>query len=214
MLRRLIGTVGLTLVALLAFPSAGHAQWWDWIWGLSGPQMIGGVVGCEWDLEHKSGDKEDKVECRAADYPIYNTVKPREARRVWLTLDAGIYTSTGKDSGEGDQRNRYGWFENHMVAFEPLLEIRGATLGKAQLHHSAGVTYDVLFGKHFSVFDNAGFKFRPIAVTFPNGMNASFTLRYYPNRFTSEDFGIVNPNERKDGGEWVWGFSYGVRIKK
>ena len=209
MSRRHLGILGVTLLGVLVFPSAGHANIWDWWWGLSGPQMIGAVLHCEWDLQHKSGDKENVIECRAIDYLFYHKLKPRSERRVWLTLDAGAYTSTGMDSGDNDE-NKYGWFENHMVAFEPMLEIRGIKIGGVQLHHGlAGVSYDVLFGKHFSPFDNAGFKFRPIGVTFPNRHNASFTLRYFPNRFTSEDFGVTNLTQQKDGGEWVWGFTYG-----
>jgi hypothetical protein len=181
---------------------------------MSGPQMMGPVLHCEYDLLHLGGGNDgegDVVECRGIDYLFYNKLKPRSERRFWLSLDAGFYFSTGKDS----DGNRYEPGENFMVALEPLLEVRGARLGSIRLNHGLmGITYDVLFGEKFSTFDNAGFKFRPIGVTFPNKMNASFTLRYYPRRFTAEDFGLTNPNQPKGAGEWVWGFNFGWLWKK
>ena len=128
-------------------------------------------------------------------------------RRVWLSLDSGLYTSTGKDSSEG---NEFGWFENHMVAFEPILEVRSYTSDNVMLNHGLiGMSYDVLFGSKFSIFDKAGFKFRPIAISIKRKFNASVTVRYYPNRFTAEEFGLVAPNPVSDDGEFVYGFTMG-----
>jgi len=56
MLRKLLGTISLCLLALFAFPKASEASIWDIIWGMSGPQMMGLVLHCEWDLQHRSGD--------------------------------------------------------------------------------------------------------------------------------------------------------------
>jgi len=202
-----LGTIGI-LLSLLAIPSTGHASIIDIIWGMSGPQMIGVVLHCEVDLEHKSVDKEDLIECRGIDYLLYHRLKPRPVRRVWLSLDAAYYFSTDKDS----DGNEFNWFENHMVAFEPILEVRSYTSPDENfmVHHGLmGITYDVLFGENFDTFDNVGLKFRPIGVTINKRYNASFTLRYYPRRFVSEDFGIINPTQNKDGGEWVYGFTVG-----
>ena len=93
---------------MLAFPSTGHASIWDIIWGMSGPQMMGPVFHCEWDLQHRSGEKEDVIECRAIDYLFYHKLKPRPDRRVWLSLDSGVYFSTGKDSGENGRTSSTG----------------------------------------------------------------------------------------------------------
>jgi hypothetical protein len=209
MSRRKLGTI-VILLSLLAIPSTGHASIIDIIWGMSGPQMIGVVLHCEIDLEHKSADpdKKDVIECRGIDYLFYKQLKPRPLRRAWLSLDAGYYFSTSKDS----DGNQFDWFENHMVAFEPLLEVRSYTSTDANfmLHHGLmGISYDVLFGENFDTFDNVGLKFRPMGVTINKRYNASFTLRYYPRRFTSENFGIINPAQDKDGGEWVYGFTVG-----
>jgi hypothetical protein len=207
MVRKLLGITSFCLLAVLASPKTSEASIWDIIWGMSGPQMMGPVFHCEWDLQHRSGDG-DIVECRAIDYLVYNKVRSRTVRNVWISLDSAFYFSTTKDS----DGNQFDWFENFMVAFEPMLEARTyrSPGDNFMLHHGLmGVTYDVLFGENFDTFDKVGLKFRPIGVTINKSYNASLTLRYYPQRFTSEEFGIVNPSQDKDGGEWVWGFTVG-----
>ncbi len=207
MSRRHLGTLSFALLALLAVPSVGHASIWDWIWGMSGPQMVGPVLHCEWDLQHESGDG-DIFECRVIDLLVHNRVRSRSERQVWLSLDSAFYFSTGKNS----DGNQFDWFENYMVALEPMLEARSykSPDSNFMLHHGVmGITYGVLFGENFGTFDKVGLKFRPVGVTINKKYNASFTLRYYPQRFTSEEFGIVNPTQDKDGGEWVWGFTVG-----
>jgi hypothetical protein len=206
MSRRYLGTLALAAFALLAFPNTGHASIWDWWWGMSGPQMMGPVLHCEWDLQHRSDDKEGVIECRAIDYLFYNKLKRRPDRQVWLSLDSGFYFSTGKNS----DGNPFEAFKTFMVAFEPMLEVRSRTRENFMMFHGLmGFSYDVLFGENFDTFDNVGLKFRPVGVAFYKKYNASFTLRYYPRRFTSEDFGIVNPTQDKTGGEWIWGFTVG-----
>ena len=214
MSRKKLGTMGI-LLSLLAIPSAAHGSIIDIIFGMSGPQMIGVVLHCELDLEHKSADpdKKDVLECRGIDYLFYKQLKPRPVRRVWLSLDAAYYFSTGKNS----DGNVYSKFNDHMVAFEPILEVRSYTSGENNfmLHHGLmGVTYDLLWGENsqgqdYDTFDNVGLKFRPIGVTINKKYNASFTLRYYPRRFTSEDFGIINPAQDKTAGEFVYGVTVG-----
>lgn len=212
MLRKLLGITSVCLLALLAFPKASEASIWDIIWGMSGPQMMGPVLHCEWDLQHESGDG-NIFECRAIDYLFHNQVRSRTERNVWMSLDSAFYFSTGKSS----DGNEFGKFKNFMLAFEPMLEVRTYKSGESNfmLHHGVmGVTYNVLFGENtlgedYDTFDNVGLKFRPIGVTINKSYNASFTLRYYPRRFVSEDFGIINPAQDKTGGEWVYGFTVG-----
>ena len=86
------------LLALLAFPSAGHASIWDWIWTMSGPQMVGVVFHCELDWEHKDPENYKAHECRIIDYRVLGGAQTRKERRTWLTLDTNGYTSTGKNS--------------------------------------------------------------------------------------------------------------------
>ena len=44
MCRRYAGITGIALLAVLGFPGVSHASIWDWIWTMSGPQMIGDRV--------------------------------------------------------------------------------------------------------------------------------------------------------------------------
>ena len=212
MLRKLLGTISLCLLVLFAFPKASEASIWDIIWGMSGPQMMGPVLHCEWDLQHRSGEG-DIFECRAIDYLFHNKVRSRAVRNVWISLDSAFYFSTGKSS----DGNEFGKFKNFMVAFEPMLEVRTYKSGENNfmLHHGLmGVTYGLLWGENtlgqgYDTFDNVGLKFRPIGVTINKRYNASFTVRYYPRRFVSEDFGIINPTQDKTDGEFVYGFTVG-----
>jgi hypothetical protein len=228
MSRRFLGTLGLALLALLAFPSAGHASIWDFIWSMSGPQMQGLVLHCELDWEGnagKFGETKDQngnviknarawtlTECRFIDKRFVGYLAPRADRRTWLTLDTIGYVSTGKNSeDEGIQFDFSAW-QNQMLAFEPLLEIRGPSFfgGDLVLHHGLiGATYNVLFGD-FPTFDKLGFKFRPVGVTIKRRFNTAFQIRLYPNGFTEDEFGFGPPLPDQDrGAELTYGFNLG-----
>src|SRR5262245_60202332 len=130
MSRRHLGTIGVTLLVLFAFPGTGHANIIDWIWSMSGPQMFGVVLHCEYDIQNNKSD------CRGVDLPPFvGRTAPRQERRVWLSLDTGLYTSTGRDSGGVDFRK----FKNNMVAFEPLLEMRSYTSRDRKVDYSHGL---------------------------------------------------------------------------
>jgi len=204
MTRRHLGRLGIALLALLGFPSTGHASIWDFIWTLSGPQMMGFPVHCEYDLENR------KTECREFDRRFVGQLKARQERRVWLSIDTGPYFSTGKNSENID----FEAFRTWMVVVEPMVEIRSLTSpgGNFMLHHGLfGASYDVLFGPDFDTFDKMGLKFRPVGVTIYKKINASFTMRWYPHGFTSDEFGIGPrlPNRDRDS-ETVYGFNIGV----
>jgi hypothetical protein len=224
MSRRYPRILAVALFALFAVPSTVHASIWDFIWTMSGPQMMGVVLHCEYDPQHREErDKEyDAVDCRFLDRLFFHTLKPRVYRSVWVSLDTGYYVSTARDSGP-DAVNKYNWFENQMVAFEPMLEIRSFTnrvrndngtytTGNLSFHHGLiGASYDVLFGKKFSAFDKIGYKFRPFGITYKK-VNASFTVRWYPNGFTADEFGNAEPRlenvNRKS--EVLYGATIGV----
>jgi hypothetical protein len=218
--RRHVRIAGVTLLALLGVPGASHASVWDWIWSMSGPQMVGVVFHCEWDWEPKDpnatkGDSQGKPysasECRFVDKKIVGNARARTTRRTWLTLDTNAYTSTGKNSDDFE----FEAFENFMVAFEPMVEIRSFTndAGKGNLsfHHGlVGMSYDILFGEDHGTFDKIGFKFRPIGFTYKK-LNGAFNIRWYPNGFTGDEFGVSEPrlDDINRPSETLWGFSVG-----
>jgi hypothetical protein len=136
-------------------------------------------------------------------------VKPRSERRFWLSIDTGFYTGTGKDSDGHSFRP----LRDNMIAWEPIFEVRSYTSldGKVVYNHGLiGISWDLLLSPDYPSFDKFGLKFRPVAVTINKKWNMSYTLRLYPNGFTSDEFGIgppvVNPNREA---EVLHGFTIG-----
>ena len=102
-----------------------------------------------------------------------------------------------------------------MLAIEPMVEFRSYTSndnkGDLSFHHGLiGMSYDVLAGKNFGTFDKIGFKFRPVGFTYKK-LNAAFNIRWYPNGFTGDEFGVVQPrmHDIDRPSETLWGFSMG-----
>jgi len=200
MSRRHIVVVGIVAGIALAAPPSARASWWDIVWQMSGPQMMGPVLHCEYDFG--SGE----TECRALDLIFYGELAPRQQRKIWLSLDTGIYFSTGKNS-EGES---FEAFDVWMVPFEPMLEIQSAGGTDWSLSHGlAGLSYMHFFGKDFSAFDNVGVKFRPIGVRIQK-ITLSWNVRFFPNGFTPDQFGVGPPPPVVDRrAEAVHGFSVG-----
>jgi len=208
MSRTSLGTAGIILATLLAFPGIARASIIDVIWRMSGPQLVGAVLHCEYDPQFKGGSGETRNECRILDKKFAGTLQDRDMRFWWVSLDTGAYTSTGKDAEGHD----YEAFKNNMVAFEPMLELGYKVGTHVRLHHGvAGLSYGVLFGPEFGTFDKAGLKFRPIGVTVNRKFNISYTLRVYPNGFTADQFGFGDPLPEGTNreAEAVHGFSVG-----
>ena len=220
MSRRFLGVVGGALIALLAFPSAGHANIIDWIWSMSGPQMASFfVLHCELDWERNKGhfsalDASHQhpwtlSECRVYDWRVLGNLRSRTQRKSWLSIDTAAYTSTSKGSSGFD----FNAFDHSMVVVEPIFEVRSFTTKNWMFNHGViGASYQILAGTDHSTFDKFAIKFRPIAVTYKKKVNGSFNMRWYPNGFTPDEFGAVTPRiddlERRS--EMVWGFSFGV----
>jgi hypothetical protein len=192
------GAIGLALLAVLVFPRAASADWWDFIWEMSGPQMIGtAVFQCKVDVLGQGA-----TACRAIHMKAAGSISPLTERRLWLTLPILAHVGTGKDS---DARPYDAW-KNGMLSFDPMLEVRSAEAGGVDVYHSAGLTMNRLFGKGYTPLWNAGLKVRPIGVVFNGRWDAALNLRWYPDGFTAGDFG-VGPVLPDAPGETTWGFS-------
>lgn len=228
MRRTSVRTLGILLVGSLAYPAAAHANIWDLIWKMSGPQMMGFPLHCEWTFGDKDkvpdqpnppskidrvtpGPPYSRFECRELDFRFHGNVKPRKARRLWLSVDGGPYFSTGKDP-HGEIDPEFKKFEVWMVAAEPLLEVRSGTLWGIMFNHGVGATYDVLFGDGFPTFDKAGIKFKPVTATIARRVNASLTVRWYPTGTTLDEFGKTSdrPEDLRHKNEFSPGISVGV----
>jgi len=212
MLRRYLGSLVLAWFGLLALPSAGRASIIDWIWTMSGPQMVGLVLHCEYDIQNNIS------ECRGLDYRFAGKLSPRQERRVWLSIDTGFYVSTSYDS----ETTKYSWFKDQMIAFEPMLEVRSyssrpnaAGIRAVDYHHGLiGISWDLLTGTDHAAFDKFGLKFRPVGITIKKKWNMSYTLRLYPNGFSPDEFeGPSVPNLNRPM-EVLHGFTFGVLLGK
>ena len=174
MSRSHLGTAGLVFIALLAFPRASSAGLMDYIHEMSGPQMGSFLlVDCEYSL------RDQNRSCYVYDHRVSGDTNVRQGSNLWFTLAGGAYTSTWKDSKTGE----YGWFENYMIAFEPMLFAGSSSRSR----HGIGLTYNFLFGERFGRFNNLGVKIVPFSIPLGPG-NLVITARYYPDRFTTADF--------------------------
>jgi hypothetical protein len=178
-----LGTAGIVLVALLAFPRTATANILDMIWEMSGPQLIGIVVlHCKIDLQGRPG------ECRSVDVKLPDTPTRELPARFWVSMEAAGYFSTGKNSGQ----NEFEAFRIGMAGLDAALEVRsGSYKGWTFYHGLAGVTYNYLFGKGFDSFDKIGLKFRPIGVTRGRWIDLALNIRAYPNGFGSDELGFA-----------------------
>jgi hypothetical protein len=97
-----------------------------------------------------------------------------------------------------------------MFVVEPIFEVRGITRGNLMLNYGViGASYQVLGGSDSPTLDKFAIKFRPLTVTYKR-FNASFNMRWYPNGFTADEFGVgpsLDNVERPS--EMTWGFSIG-----
>ena len=216
----------IVLVGVLVTPGLAHASLWDLIWKMSGPQMSGFPLHCEWAFGNIESDEtralrakgqpglnDTRAECRMFDYRFTGQVKRRSQRRAWLSLDTGPYFSTGKDPHGAGTDPDYDTGEVWMLAVEPILEVRSGSFwnDKLTLNHGVlGATYDIFFGGDFDTFDKAGLKFKPVTATIARKVNVSLTARWYPNGTTPDEFGKAPPQPGVNRpSEWVYGFSVG-----
>jgi hypothetical protein len=204
MSQRHLRVVGIALLALLACPRAGSAGIIDFIWEMSGPQLIGfSLYHCELDLHRDPKDKSHPEESN----PRCEPLPAREGHRhglLRLTLDASPYFSTGKNS----DTNRFEWFKNGMVAVEPMLEARWpccAKNGEFSVHHDVGFSYSFLFGEHFARFNTPAVKITPAGVRFNKRISLAYNLRLY-YKLRPEDFesgprlvNLIRKSERVHG---------------
>lgn len=203
MSQRRLWTVAGVLVAIMFVPRPASA-YFDWIWQMSGPQMIGITGECRVGLQGRLEDCEIAGAETAGPFSL-------DPPKRWLALSGGLYFSTGKNAENTD----FEAGDEFMLAFDPMFEFitaeGGAGDGKVSLYHGIGATVNFLTGPDFDAFFNGGFKFRPVGLMIGDRFNVSYTLRVYPRGFTAEDFGKA-PSSPDNDWEAVHGFTFGVRF--
>jgi hypothetical protein len=183
MVRRFLAAAALVL-AVLGTPRTSEAGLIDFIWEMSGPQMIGAGYGCFLTTNFK------REECRL--HGVVGVAKPPEGAPhrggPFLVLDGSYMFSTGKNSPTQD----FDFGQVQMVMLEPGIAFRSigeSGTDRVRVYHGLGATYNILFGRDMSTFDKFGFKFTPIDVAYKR-IAVAFEIRLYPNGFTDDEFGL------------------------
>jgi len=202
MITRRLAAVAVLLITLGA-PRTSDAGILEFIWEMSGPQLIGYGHACILDLRAKP------VRCQLD--LIKDSPDGQNRRSVYLTLQGSIFFSTPRDQ----KTVEYDWFDVGMVALEPRLMMSSkvpSSRDGVRLTHGAGITYDYLFGKNFDSFDRLGFLIVPIEVTYRNIAIAA-KIRLYRHGFTDDDFGVGQRTPESDRpSEAVYGGSFSFRF--
>lgn len=169
---------------LLVRPGDARAGLMDFIWDMSGPQMIGGVFRCRVPVGGGT------TKCTAVGFPVFGVERFQtdvmKERRTWVNLESGVYTSTGKNDGNTNYRA----FRTEMLSFDPMIEFASVSNNRVRIFHGAGATLQFLFGPDFQAFGNAGFKVRVIGAEIGDRWEIAFNVRVYPNGFGADQFGF------------------------
>jgi hypothetical protein len=193
----------------------------DVILGLTGPQMVGAPFACELDLDaskqtvcyfvgvrYPRPRRDVGVSVRAIDDAFW-----RE-RKFWVSLGGGVYGSSWKNSGMKDFEFARVW----MLAFEPTVNRRLFSFGretptgpdKFVIELGAGPSVLSLWGEGFDAFAKGGIKVTPSITRRFEGsrhiVGFGYTLRFFPNAFTSQDFDRHATTSTHQGREFAHGF--------
>ena len=174
-------TVGALLFVLLGVPRQSHAGILDFIWEMSGPQLVGFGVGCLFSPKAATHEQ-----CRAGSFfvPGAQARNPRGPERFFLAASASIFGSTGHDSPTQSYEAGDVW----MVAVEPGIVYRSYTpIEEVQVHHGIGLSYNRVWGRNLEAFDKWAITVTPIDVTL-NRISVGIKLRLYPDGFTDDQF--------------------------
>jgi hypothetical protein len=204
MLRRIV-TTGVVLFALLFVPRASHAGLLEFIWELSGPQLVGSGAGCLYTFQFK------KQECRIGGiFLLPESQKPSNPHGPFLVIGGSALFSTPKDS----DTQEYDWFDANMVAFEPgvLAFSKVGSPTSWRLGHGAGASWGLLFGDNFRRFDKFAVSIIPIEASRGNWILA-LKFRIYPNGFTDDEFGFGPRVSFNRPAEFTWGGSISYLIR-
>lgn len=166
----------------LATPRAAHAGLVDIIWEMSGPQMLGAGVECEWELTATNAEW-----CYVNAMNVAGNGQRRPDR--WFgsfTQGLRLYFSTGKNAEAGGQEFDFRAFRTWMLELDPMLHAGREFANGVRVYTGAGASLNRFFVVDARDFNNYAFKLRPLAVEYRRGrraIGAGYTLRLYPNGF-------------------------------
>lgn len=225
-MRRRIPAFATLVLVLCGVPRASDAGILDFIWEMSGPQMLGYGYGCLFSVKTKK-----PVECRFGRVPVVQYVKETSTeaqdpyKGLMIGFNAALSGSTGRDSAT----QNYRWFEIGMlelgtgVAFQSYqctCSSGGTSSPEVRVRHGVGVVYERFFGQRTD--DNAGaidpfnkfaFSVTPIDVTLEK-VAFGIKLRLYPEGFSDDQFKAGLPRVSDRPFETTVGFTFSWIIRQ
>ena len=207
MMRRRTMAAAVFLLAMVAAPRRSEAGLLDFIWEMSGPQMLGPSIGCMLTF------KGNLEWCVVSPLRANELLGEENLHGPFLFLGGEYTFSTGRDGTDGA---KYKFFNTHRAAVTPALMFRAGTWKNVTLYHAAGLTFERLFGvddADFEAFNKAGFIFVPVEVAFPR-FHVAVKFRLYPDGFTPDQFGQGAPYVGDRPHEWTVGFGVSFPLKK
>jgi hypothetical protein len=211
MSRSRLRAAGFVLVALLAFPRPGNAGLIDFIWGMSGPQVIG-VIALNCKVYFDGAGSRCKViddVWRGKRAILAVVPEPFLDGRLRFEFETILFSSTGVNADNGDE---YGPGQINMLALDPMVEIGSRRYKRLLFYHGVGAAINRVFVKDdLSDFWKAGVKIRPVAFTIDMNPELDFAinLRFYPKGFGRDQFGFGSAPAGDRPSEWVYGGSFG-----
>jgi hypothetical protein len=192
-MRRAVLRAAVVAAATFISPGLAEAGIIDWIWEMSGPQMIGAqVITCDFDMAsaRDPGKESTPYQCELLFRRVAGDRDFRLHPRKWvLSVGGALYGALDHESDMGKFKKGSVW----MFGVEPTVEYRFRK-GGFGLIPIAGGSFFVLKGSDFEPFGNAGGKLALVVKTGPIGLE--YTMRIFPSRFTARQFGRTNPNEQ------------------
>jgi hypothetical protein len=182
MMKRRNAILCLALLGTLAVPREADASLADLIWEMSGPQLLGLGAECEVGLSREPDPK-----CQFLSWPYRASWV--DNRWFWLTVEARVYFSTGKNAEDDGVEFEFRFQRARMIGVDPMLAFgRVSPSGHTRVHSGIGVSLNRMFGPDIEDFNNYAFKLRPLSVEHifrRVTLGAGYNLRIYPNGFNA-----------------------------
>jgi hypothetical protein len=167
----------------------------DFIWDSSGPQFIGKVFRCRAAIKGQPN-------CD----PLFGRAATAPEAPFWLSMESGIYLSLWKDSEtDGGTPVPFRFGRTVMFAFDPIAEFQSVRGSNWRLYHGIGGTSQVMVSGDFPKVGNLGYKVRLAGVEWGNGASVAFNLRFFPDEFGPDQFGVGAPPVGDRPSELTWG---------
>jgi hypothetical protein len=230
MMRRWIAAFATLLLVLLGVPRGSDAGILDFIWEMSGPQMLGYGYGCLFSVKTMKFEQ-----CRFGQIPIAVYIKKTDTDSTQKTdrdrnnglligFNASLLGSTARDSAT----QNYRWFEIGMlelgtgVAFQSY-QCTCSSSGKqgyeVQVRNGVGVVYERFFGQRtednngpIDPFNKFAFSVTPVDVALKR-VAFGIKLRLYPEGFSDDQFKAGLPPVSDRPFETTVGFTFSWIIR-